>query len=82
MKYSMQASTSNCPCFSNGSNIFCQKSICNFILIGFFLVIAQSPTKRGARPYIRNHFSVCFARLRISMLKAFNSLVRCSNMMI
>ena len=50
-----------------------------FILIHFLLVIAQSPTGRGARSYIRNHSLACFARLRISILKAFNSLVRCSN---
>lgn len=50
-----------------------------FILIHFLLVIAQSPTGRGARSYIRNLSLACFARLRISILKAFNSLVRCSN---
>ena len=50
-----------------------------FILIHFLLVIAQSPTGRGTRSYIRNHSLACFARLRISILKAFNSLVRCSN---
>ena len=49
-----------------------------FILIHFLLVIAQSPTGRGTRSYIRNHSLACFARLRISILRAFNSLVRCS----
>lgn len=49
------------------------------ILIHFLLVIAQSHTGRGARSYIRNHSLACFAKLRISMLRAFNSPVRCSN---
>ena len=50
-----------------------------FILIDLFLVIVQSPAGRGARPYIRNHSAACLARFRISILRAFNSLVRCSN---
>ena len=50
-----------------------------FILIHFLLVIAQSPTGRGARSYIRNYSLACFAMLRISMLRVFNSRVRCSN---
>ncbi len=50
-----------------------------FILIHFLLVIIQRSTGRGTRSYIRNHSLACFARLRISILKAFNSLVRCSN---
>ena len=50
-----------------------------FILIHFFLVIAQGSAGRGARPYIRNHSLACLAKLRISILRAFISLVRCSN---
>ena len=50
-----------------------------FIPVYFLLVVVQSPAGRGTRPYIRNHSLACFARLRISILKAFNSLVRCSN---
>ena len=50
-----------------------------FAFIYLFLVIAQGSAGRGTRPYIRNHSLACFARLRISILKAFNSLVRCSN---
>ena len=53
-----------------------------FILIHFLLVIAQSPTGRGARSYIRNHSLACFARLRISILRAFSSRVRCSSIAI
>ena len=53
-----------------------------FILIYFLLVIVQSPSGRGTRPYIRNHSLVCFARFRISILRAFSSRVRCSNMAI
>ena len=49
------------------------------ILIHFLLVIAQRPAGRGARPYIRSHSLACLARFRISILRAFNSLVRCSN---
>ena len=49
-----------------------------FILIHFLLVIIQRSTGRGTRSYIRNHSLACFARLRISILRAFNSLVRCS----
>ena len=49
-----------------------------FILIHFLLVVMQGSTGRGTRSYIRNHSLVCFARLRISILRAFNSLVRCS----
>ena len=52
------------------------------ILIQFLLVIAQSPTGRGARSYIRNHSLACFARLRISILRAFSSRVRCSSIAI
>ena len=48
------------------------------ILIQFLLVIAQSPTGRGARSYIRNHSAARLARFRISILRAFNSRVRCS----
>lgn len=50
-----------------------------FILIYFLLVVIQSPSGRGARPYIRNHSFACFAKFRISILKAFSSRVRCSN---
>ena len=50
-----------------------------FILIYFLLVVIQSPSGRGVRPYIRNHSFACFAKFRISILRAFNSLVRCSN---
>lgn len=50
-----------------------------FILIDLFLVIAQSPAGRGARPYIRNHSAARLARFRISILRAFSSRVRCSN---
>ena len=50
-----------------------------FILIHFLLVVIQRSAGRGTRSYIRNHSLACFARLRISILKAFNSLVRCSN---
>ena len=49
-----------------------------FILIHFLLVVIQRSAGRGTRSYIRNHSLVCFARLRISILRAFNSLVRCS----
>lgn len=49
------------------------------ILIHFLLVVVQGPSGRGARSYIRNHSLACFARLRISMLRVFNSCVRCSN---
>ena len=50
-----------------------------FILIYFLLVVIQSPSGRGVRPYIRNHSFACFAKFRISILKAFSSRVRCSN---
>ena len=50
-----------------------------FILIHFLLVVIQRSAGRGTRSYIRNHSLVCFARLRISILRAFSSLVRCSN---
>ena len=50
-----------------------------FILIHFLLVVIQRSTGRGTRSYIRNHSLACFARLRISILRAFSSLVRCSN---
>ena len=53
-----------------------------FAFIYLFLVIAQGSAGRGARPYIRNHSLACFARLRISMLRAFSSRVRCSSMAI
>ena len=53
-----------------------------FILIYFLLVVIQSPSGRGARPYLRNHSLACFAKFRISMLRAFSSRVRCSNMAI
>ena len=53
-----------------------------FILIYFLLVVIQSPSGRGARPYIRNHSFACFAKFRISILKAFSSRVRCSNIAI
>ena len=53
-----------------------------FILIYFLLVVIQSPSGRGARPYIRNHSFACLARLRISILRAFSSRVRCSSMAI
>ena len=53
-----------------------------FILIYFLLVVVQSSSGRRARPYIRNHSLACFARLRISILRAFNSRVRCSSMAI
>ena len=49
-----------------------------FAFIYLFLVIAQGSAGRGTRSYIRNHSLACFARLRISILRAFNSLVRCS----
>ena len=49
------------------------------ILIQFLLVIAQSPTGRGARSYIRNHSAARLARFRISILRAFSSRVRCSS---
>ena len=51
----------------------------SFIPVYFLLVVVQSPAGCYPRPYIRNHSLACFARLRISILKAFNSLVRCSN---
>ena len=50
-----------------------------FILIYLLLVVIQSPSGRGVRPYIRNHSFACFAKFRISILKAFSSRVRCSN---
>ena len=50
-----------------------------FVLIHFLLVIAQSTAGRGTRSYIRNHSAARLARFRISTLRAFNSLVRCSN---
>ena len=50
-----------------------------FILIHFLLVIIQRSTGRGARSYIRNHSLACLARFSILILKAFNSLMRCSN---
>ena len=53
-----------------------------FILIYLLLVIMQSSAGREARPYIRNHSLACFARFRISILRAFNSRVRCSSMTI
>ena len=49
------------------------------VIIYFLLVVMQRPAGRGTRSYIRNHSLACFARLRISILRAFNSLVRCSN---
>ena len=49
------------------------------ILIHFLLVVVQGPSGRGARSYIRNYSLACFAMLRISMLRVFNSRVRCSN---
>ena len=49
-----------------------------FVLIHFLLVVMQGSAGRGTRSYIRNHSLACFARLRISILRAFNSLVRCS----
>ena len=53
-----------------------------FIPVYFLLIVIQSPTGRGSRPYIRNHSLVCFAKFRISILRAFSSRVRCSNMAI
>ena len=53
-----------------------------FIPVYFLLVVVQSPSGRGARPYIRNHSLACFARFRISILRAFSSRVRCSNIAI
>ena len=53
-----------------------------FVLIHFLLIIAQSSAGRGARSYIRNHSLACFARLRISILRAFSSRVRCSSIAI
>ena len=53
-----------------------------FIPVYFLLVVVQSPAGRGTRPYIRNHSLACFAKFRISMLRAFSSRVRCSNMAI
>ena len=53
-----------------------------FIPVYFLLVVVQSPSGRGARPYIRNHSLACFARFRISILRAFSSRVRCSSMAI
>ena len=50
-----------------------------FILIYLLLVIIQRSTGRGARSYIRNHSLACFARFKISILRVFNSLMRCSN---
>ena len=52
------------------------------ILIHFLLVIIQRSTGRGARSYIRNHSLACFARFRISILRAFSSRVRCSSIAI
>ena len=53
-----------------------------FILIHFLLVVIQRSAGRGTRSYIRNHSLVCFARLRISILRAFSSRVRCSSIAI
>ena len=53
-----------------------------FILIHFLLVVVQGPAGRGARSYIRNHSLACFARLRISILRAFSLRVRCSSIAI
>ena len=53
-----------------------------FILIYLLLVVTQGPAGRGARFYIRNHSLACLAKLRISILRAFNSRVRCSSMAI
>ena len=53
-----------------------------FIPVYFLLVIVQSPSGRGARSYIRNHSLACFARFRISILRAFSSRVRCSSIAI
>ena len=53
-----------------------------FILIHFLLVIAQGSAGRGTRPYIRNHSLACLARFSISILRAFSSRVRCSNIAI
>ena len=67
------------PVFVEGFQHLLPEEHLGFILIHFFLVIAQGSAGRGTRSYIRNHSLACFARLRISILKAFNSLVRCSN---
>ena len=53
-----------------------------FILIHFLLVVIQRSAGRGTRSYIRNHSLACFARLRISILRAFSSRVRCSSIAI
>ena len=53
-----------------------------FIPVYFLLVVVQSPSGRGARSYIRNHSLACFARFRISRLRAFNSRVRRSSIAI
>lgn len=53
-----------------------------FILIYFLLVVVQSPSGRGSRPYIRNHSFACFARFRISILRAFSLRVHCSSIAI
>ncbi len=49
------------------------------VIIDFLLVVMQRPAGRGTRSYIRNHSAARFARFRISILRTFNSLVRCSN---
>ena len=50
-----------------------------FILIHFLLVVMQGPAGCCPGSYIRNLSAACFAGFRISILRAFNSLVRCSN---
>ena len=50
-----------------------------FILIYLLLVIIQRPTGCSSGSYIRNHSLACLARFSISILRAFNPLVRCSN---
>ena len=53
-----------------------------FILIHFLLVVTQGPAGCCPGSYIRNHSLACLARCRISILRAFNSRVRCSSMAI
>ena len=53
-----------------------------FILIHFLLVVTQGPAGCCPGSYIRNHSLACLAKLRISILRAFNSRVRCSSMAI
>jgi hypothetical protein len=67
------------PVFIEGFEHLLPEEHFGLILIHFLLVVVQGSAGRGARSYIRNHSLACFARLRISILRAFSSRVRCSN---